>query len=167
MTISGHFFANFIKIFPITEVRMVILICLTWAPIIRRIPLIRHNQGLITVGSPNCPSVSQISSPRPLAATYMEIFQTTEVQTVILTLNNSGWRGFFSSKTINGYTCFRDLRVVSKNFNWIKSYDIISDFFVCLKIVCRSKFWHLLRKPTFIISKWLIFLNHFELSWKT
>ena len=82
------------------------------------------------------------------SANYTNIFHKTEVQTVIL--------------RCLVYLCL----------NWIKSQDIIlvkNIFFSCLKCIisglfCRSEFWHLLRKPALIFSKWLFFQNSLELS---
>ena len=80
---------------------------------------------------------------------YIKIFHKTEIQTVI----------------------FRCL--VFLYLNWIKSYDIIlvkNIFFHAWKCIisglfCRSEFWHLLRKPALMFSKWLFFQNSLELSW--
>ena len=85
----------------------------------------------------------------PFFGNYIKIFHKAEIQTVIL-------------------RCFE-----GQNFNWIKSYNIISIktiFFHAWKciisgLVCRSEFWHLLRKSALIFSKWLFFQNSLELSW--
>ena len=74
----------------------------------------------------------------PFFANYMNIFHKTEIQ-----------------------------------FNWIKSNDMITVkvlFFHAWKciisgLVCRSDFWHLLRKSALIFSKWLFSLNSFRISW--
>ena len=84
-------------------------------------------------------------------ANYMKIFHKAEIQTVIL-------------------RC-----IVFLNPNWIKSNDLISVnyyFFHSWKciisgLVCRSQFWHCLRKSALIFSKWLFFQNYLRLSWPT
>ena len=85
------------------------------------------------------------------STSYIEIFHKTEVQMVIL-------------------RC-----LVWLFLNWIKSYNLISPlsiFFHVWKciisgLVCQSEFWHLLRKPALIFSKWLFFQNSLGLSWDT
>ena len=84
-------------------------------------------------------------------ANYMNIFHKAEIQTVIL-------------------RC-----IVFLYHNWIKSNDIISVnyyFFHSRKciisgLVCRSQFWHCLRKSALIFSKRLFFQNTLRLSWPT
>ena len=85
------------------------------------------------------------------SANYIKIFHKTEVQTIILRY------------------------LVWLNLNWIKSNNTILAkiiIFSCLEIhyfraVCQSEFWHFLRKPALIGSKWLFFQKILELSRNT
>ena len=84
-------------------------------------------------------------------ANFMNIFDETEVQTIIL-------------------RC-----LVSLNLNWIKSYCIIlvkKIFFDAWKCIisglfCRSEFCHLRGQSAVIFSKWLVWQNSLMISWTT
>ena len=104
MTISGHFFANYINIFHKTEFQTVILRCLMGLNLIWYKSYDTKCKMQKTHTSANSPKFESDKWPFydrfwPFFCNYMNIFQKTEIQTVIL-------------------RCLTGL-----SFIWYKSYD--------------------------------------------
>ena len=136
MTISCHFFTNYINNFRKTEDLRVILVC----PIYKNINWIKFCKKK---------KIKFTTHLRP----FLAIFQpTTKKSFTKLKFRRSFW----------GALCIYILiesKVIAKKHFFHAWKCIISGLF------CQSEFWDLLRKTCLMISKWLFFQNSLELLW--
>ena len=116
-TISGHFFANYIKIFHKTELLLVILRCITCLKLQHKLQMflttVFFNLGRKKNENLGFKNGHILTISGHFFASYINMFFKTEIQTVIL-------------------RCLVGLKL-----NWIKSYDILLVkifIFSCLKM---------------------------------